>query len=331
MIFRNTIQAKTLFCVCIVILVKLQQVFCDRHYALDSKLYAEKYNQLNQLEDDMDQVHAFTVTTLEKKRFRQIFPINIRNTQVVRCKKLGDGSFGIVYLGRVTKNNKRVAVKVSCKIDYAKAEYNTLRILKSRYFPRVYFFGIMQFGAGSMVNFFAMELLKGSDMYQLMKHYDSAMSGEYLRYVVAQLLVAIEVLHDKGYMHRDIKPENVMCESNGTIKVIDFGGCLPAKNDSVTYDEWFGTREYMAPELYRCFDKKDKDCKYTRLADWWSAGSTIYYAAMFTDIKREKPIETDNANLTNLIRILCSNDPKKRKLNFRKHPYFNGFNWKSTK
>ena len=56
-----------------------------------------------------------------------------------------------------------------------------------------------------------------------------------------------------------------------------------------------------------CIRKEGKNCAYTKLADWWVAGATIYCTAMFTNIKRGKPIQTDNSNLTELINKLYSN------------------------
>lgn len=308
----------------------------ERHFAKDREMWerelAVKRFQDQHARDSSDgTVQAlYVVEESDKKMFRCIFPIQIKNTQIIRGQPLGDGSFGVVYIAKVAKNENKLAVKTSNKLQYTKLEYNALRQFDSRYFPKVYFFGIVKFGPNKVASFFGMELLKGSDMFQLLKHYDTPMTGEYLRYVAAQLLVAISLLHKKGFIHRDIKPENIMCCDNGTIKVIDFGGCLPAANDKTTFHEWFGTEEYMAPEQLDCVQKGTKNCAYTRLADWWGAGATIYYAAKFTDIQRGQPIQTSNQNLSDLIGKLCSNNPNARKFNYRSHPYFKGFNWKKT-
>ena len=294
----------------------IQLALAKRHFAIDQRMWeqqqATKIFQNSNATDSTDgTVQAlYVVEETHKKMFRSVFPIQIKETQIIRGPPLGDGSFGVVYNAKVAKNNNRLAVKTSNKLQYTKVEYLALKKLDSRYFPKVYFFGITKFGPNRLVAFFGMEMLKGSDMFQLMKHYDTAMSG--------------------GYIHRDIKPENIMCCDNGTIKLIDFGGCLPAPNEKVTFSEWFGTEEYMAPEQLDCVHKGTKCCSYTRLADWWAAGATIYYASKFTDIKRGKPIVTDDANLTNLINRLCSNNPNDRKFNYKKHPYFKGFNLKKT-
>lgn len=40
-----------------------------------------------------------------------------------------------------------------------------------------------------------------------------------------QTCLAIQYIHDKDYIHRDIKPENILIDSNGDVKVCDFGWC----------------------------------------------------------------------------------------------------------
>ena len=231
-------------------------VLAKRHFAMDRKLWeqqqaAEVFQDPDARDSADGTVQAlYVLEETDKKMFRCVFPIHIKETEIVRGPLLGDGSFGVVYTAKVAKNNNRLAVKVSNKFQYTKIEYLALKKLDSRYFPKVYFFGIVKYGPNRLSTFFGMEMLKGSDMFQIMQHYDSSFSGEYLRYVAAQLLVAVSLLHKKGYIHRDIKPENIICCDNGTIKLIDFGGCLPAANDKVIFKEWFGTEEYMANELH---------------------------------------------------------------------------------
>lgn len=39
----------------------------------------------------------------------------------------------------------------------------------------------------------------------------------------SQILATIEYMHSQGICHRDIKPENMLLDSEGNLKIIDFG------------------------------------------------------------------------------------------------------------
>ena len=49
------------------------------------------------------------------------------------------------------------------------------------------------------------------------------MPEDIARRIIKDLLVAVDVLHGKMIMHRDIKPDNILIDSNGKLKLADFG------------------------------------------------------------------------------------------------------------
>ena len=72
-------------------------------------------------------------------------------------------------------------------------------------------------------------------------------SFQYLEFIIACILVALEFIHIKNILHRDIKPENLVFNDKGYLKITDFGisRIWSPKNENDTS----GTPGYMAPEV----------------------------------------------------------------------------------
>ena len=68
-----------------------------------------------------------------------------------------------------------------------------------------------------------------------------------IEFFIACMLMTLEYIHNKGIIHRDIKPENMVLESNGYLRVTDFGIARVIKPEN--YQDTSGTPGYMAPEV----------------------------------------------------------------------------------
>ena len=74
------------------------------------------------------------------------------------------------------------------------------------------------------------------------------LSEDKTRFYAAQILLALEHLHNNNVVYRDLKPENILLNHDGYIKLADFG--LSKNNvDSRSVKTICGTPEYIAPEV----------------------------------------------------------------------------------
>ncbi|GAA6007480.1 uncharacterized protein JCM10292_002419, partial [Rhodotorula paludigena] len=67
-----------------------------------------------------------------------------------------------------------------------------------------------------------MEFLPGGDLMTMLIKYDT-FSEDVTRFYMAECVLAIEAVHQLGFIHRDIKPDNILIDKDGHVKLSDFG------------------------------------------------------------------------------------------------------------
>ena len=105
------------------------------------------------------------------------------------------------------------------------------------------------------------EFMQGGEMFFHL-HKEKKFSNEKARFYIIEIILAIEFLHTHNMLYRDLKPENIMVDSNGHIKLTDFG---LSKMFTKTKEKAFticGTPQYLAPEIL-------SDDGYDNTVDWW--------------------------------------------------------------
>ena len=70
--------------------------------------------------------------------------------------------------------------------------------------------------------YMVMEFMKGGDFASLLEEFGS-FDEDTAKYYLAQIVLALDYLHQNGVIHRDLKPDNVLIDADGHIKLTDFG------------------------------------------------------------------------------------------------------------
>ncbi|XP_052026002.1 sperm motility kinase 4A-like [Apodemus sylvaticus] len=175
-----------------------------------------------------------------------------------------------------------------------------------------------------------MELCEGKSLYHHILEAGHLQEDE-ARAIFRQILHAMNYCHDQGIVHRDLKPDNIMIDSNGKIKVIDFGLSAQVKpGQRLSYH--CGTFPFAAPELLlgRLYDGHKLDV--------WTLGIVLYLmitgrvpfdASNLLHFRRQVvsgkyPVPSRlSRELQDLVRLLLTADPKQRPTigEVLKHPW----------
>ena len=95
-------------------------------------------------------------------------------------------------------------------------------------------------------------------------------SVEFCKYTLYHVVKTLAYLHSQNIAYRDVKSDNVLCNSEGEIKLCDFGYSTIASTEKQTWNDKVGTVCWMAPELID--PKSFKVDSYTFKVDVWSLG-----------------------------------------------------------
>uniref|UniRef100_A0A667WLQ3 non-specific serine/threonine protein kinase n=1 Tax=Myripristis murdjan TaxID=586833 RepID=A0A667WLQ3_9TELE len=221
-------------------------------------------------------------------------------------KVIGRGAFGEVRLVQKKDTGHVYAMKILRKADmlekeqvgHIRAERDILVEADSLWVVKM-FYSFQD----KMNLYLIMEFLPGGDMMTLLMKKDT-LTEEATQFYIAETVLAIDSIHQLGFIHRDIKPDNLLLDSRGHVKLSDFGLCTGLKrahrtefyknlNHSLPSDLTFqnmnskrkaetwkrnrrqlafstvGTPDYIAPEVFM-------QNGYNKLCDWWSLGVIMY-------------------------------------------------------
>lgn len=120
----------------------------------------------------------------------------------------------------------------------------------SRIHHHEYVIGYLEHGKIEGSPYLLMEYVEGENLKLLQSRGDEVLD-QFVGNILIDMAVALEHVHDSGFMHLDFKPENVMVSRNGNIRLIDFDLAMPIPKANVKLSKMPGTPNYMAPEQLR--------------------------------------------------------------------------------
>jgi len=263
-------------------------------------------------------------------------------------KVVGKGSFGKVMQVRKKDTGRIYAMKVLVKkdiverqeIQHTLSERNVLIQASSPFLVGLKF----SFQTPEKL-YLVLDYMNGGELFYHLQN-ETAFNEERAKFYTAELVLALQHLHNYNIVYRDLKPENILLDSNGHVALTDFGLCKENVSFNDTTNTFCGTAEYLAPEVLT-------GRGYNKAVDWWSLGILFY--EMTTGLP---PFYSENTNIMykkilhnklvfppnyselgqSLVRGLLERDPKRRlgggpldAVEIQRHPFFADIDWEKLK
>eukprot|EP01065_Artemidia_motanka_P030361 TRINITY_DN36385_c0_g1_i1.p1 TRINITY_DN36385_c0_g1~~TRINITY_DN36385_c0_g1_i1.p1 ORF type:complete len:848 (+),score=233.83 TRINITY_DN36385_c0_g1_i1:86-2545(+) len=211
-------------------------------------------------------------------------------TRWKRMRRIGAGTFGVVHEAMDLDAGRIIAVKQvdlptraegydnmteeeRRQVQQLRAEIELLRSVNHR--NVVQYLGTEQSG-GSI--FIFMEYMAGGSLSQLARRFGGGKGGleaGVVQQYVRQILEGLVHLHQLGIVHRDIKGDNILCDTNGVVKLADFGAAKRLQQVATISranghqpSGLKGTVLFLAPEVIT-------DHLYSPASDVWAVGCTV--------------------------------------------------------
>lgn len=263
-------------------------------------------------------------------------------------KLIGKGTFGQVYQVKKKDTQRIYAMKVLSKkvIIQKKEVIHTLgerNILVRTAMTASPFIVGLKFSFQTPTDLYLVtDYMSGGELFWHLQR-EGRFQEARAKFYIAELILALQHLHDHDIVYRDLKPENILLDANGHIALCDFGLSKANLSQNDTTNTFCGTTEYLAPEVL--LDEQG----YTKMVDFWSLGVLVFemccgwspfYAEdtqqMYKNIAFGKvrfPRDALSTEGRNFVKGLLNRNPKHRlgangdAKELMEHPFFSDINW----
>lgn len=258
-------------------------------------------------------------------------------------KVIGKGSYGKVTLVRKRDTGRLYAMKCLNKsnvkkrnqVEHTRTERSVLTRAKHPFIVHLHY----AFQTSNKL-YFVLDYCPGGELFfhlSRLEKFDERVA----KLFAAEIVLALEHLHDLGIVYRDLKPENILFDTQGHVLLADFGLAKEGITEGAegAYS-MCGTPEYLPPEVL------DRTGHGTSV-DWWALGMVLY--EMLTglppwytrnrqklfDRLRRAPLTFPDIVMPNARHLICSllqRNPAERlgsknAKEVRDHPFFAEINW----
>ncbi len=260
--------------------------------------------------------------------------------------RLGKGSYGEIFCARKLDSGKLYAMKIFSKrqmlgprlCKYLQTEKKILMNFVHPFLVRLH----CCFQTDKKL-FLVMEYCEKRDLGQYLKQ-ALTLAESRLRVLLAELVLAVQALHDHEMLHRDIKPENVLIDAAGHLRLTDFGLSKELPRDRDTTHSFCGSLTYLPPEMVA---RKG----HGKALDWYLVGQLAYEclagAPPFFDLSKERIVHKIahgklkmptgvSPSLADLIAKLMDRNPDTRlgarfgARELQSHAFFLGVDWQKV-
>jgi len=216
------------------------------------------------------------------------------NNRYIIGKVLGDGGFGITYLGYDKHLRVKLAIKEYFPRHLATRRENSLNLAVfnkdrieeyhnsmakflaeartvAKFHGQANIVDVKDYFESNGTAYIVMSYLEGVTLNELIEDSDGRIEFKEVLNVVLPVLEALKKIHDEGLLHRDISPENIYISKNGDVKLLDFGAARYTEENQKTMTLFL--KEGYAP--LEQYSKKGFQGPWT---DIYAVAATIYDA-----------------------------------------------------
>ncbi len=227
--------------------------------------------------------------------------------------RIGRGGMATVYRGFQTSLNRTVAIKFLSAEHLWDEQTRDLfdqesLVIAQLNHPNIIHVIDRGFSSGDRP-YFVMEYVEGQELLEKVRQGDLSTLARIM--LSMQICSGLAYAHKNGVIHRDIKPSNLLIDTEGHLKILDFGIAWLDSRGQPDSEAVVGTPDYMSPEQFTTPDGV------SQASDIYSLGAVMY--EMFVGKKHrddvrnwEAPLASLSAGLAELIRQCLQTEPAQR-------------------